>query len=208
MEQWKGKIAVVTGASAGIGAATALDLVNAGMIVVGLARRQDRIEELKKKLPTHLKRHLHAMRCDVSVEADIVKVFADIEKIHGGIDVLINNAGILRAGDIMAPGNTDILMQVMQTNLMAPIFCTREAVRSMKQRGGVGHIVHVNSVAGHKVPIFPATTPSFNIYAPTKYAVTAMTEVMRQELVKNQSKIKVTVSVSDKFFFNVDTCYV
>jgi NADP+-dependent farnesol dehydrogenase len=195
MEQWKGKIAVVTGASSGIGAAIALDLVKAGMIVVGLARRHDRIIALKSQLPENLTENLHALQCDVSKEPEIVKTFTKIATLFGGVDVLINNAGVYFQGDLTEPGNTAFVMETVNTNLLAPVFCTREAVQQMKKRGNYGHIVHINSVAGHIVPQSTPELPSYNMYAPSKYAVTAMTEVMRQELVKNQTKIKVTVSI-------------
>jgi NADP+-dependent farnesol dehydrogenase len=194
MEQWKNKVAVVTGASSGIGAAITVDLVKAGLIVVGLARRFKHIEALKDDLPDHLKANLHAMHCDVSKESEIVNAFGQIEQLFGGIDVLINNAGICYFGDITEPGNTTPIISVVNTNMLAPIFCVREAVQSMKKRGNCGHIVLINSIAGHKV-LTIIGSQSANVYSPTKYAVTAMTEVMRQELVKNQSKIKITVGV-------------
>jgi NADP+-dependent farnesol dehydrogenase len=201
MEQWKGKIAVVTGASAGIGAVTVLDLVKAGMIVVGLARRADRITALKTQLPVELRENLHAMKCDVSKEAEIVAVFAAIEKLLGGIDVLINNAGILHRADLTEPGNSDIVTSVVNTNVLGPVFCTREAVQSMMKRERHGHIIHINSVVGHKIGVSTASK-SLNIYAPSKYAVTAMTEVMRQEFVKNKTTIKITVSCISYLFEN------
>jgi NADP+-dependent farnesol dehydrogenase len=193
MEQWKNKVAVVTGASSGIGAAITVDLVKAGLIVVGLARRFKHIEALKDDLPDHLKANLHAMHCDVSKESEIVNAFGQIEQLFGGIDVLINNAGICYFGDITEPGNTTPIISVVNTNMLAPIFCVREAVQSMKKRGNRGHIVLINSISGHKVLTINGSSQSANVYSPTKYAVTAMTEVIRQELVKNQSKIKITV---------------
>jgi NADP+-dependent farnesol dehydrogenase len=163
------------------------------MIVVGLARRPKLIEELRHQLPEPLRPNLHARKCDVSVEAEIVETFAKIERELGGVDVLINNAGIFYQGDLTAPGNSELVNDVVSINLLAPVFCTREAIQSMKKRGDCGYIVHINSIAGHSVPAPTPDVPSYNMYAPSKYAVTAMTEVMRQELVRTKSKIKVTV---------------
>jgi NADP+-dependent farnesol dehydrogenase len=96
MDRWQGKIAVVTGASAGIGSAIVVDLVKTGMVVVGLARRPDRIEALRSSVPKEVRKNLHAMKCDVSKEPQIIATFAEIEKKFGGVDVLVNNAGVLR----------------------------------------------------------------------------------------------------------------
>jgi NADP+-dependent farnesol dehydrogenase len=81
---------------------------------------------------------------------------------------------------------------------MGLVFCTREAVQSMKKRGDTGHIVHINSIAGHNVQIM-IDISSPNIYPASKYAVTALTESLRQELIAADSKIKVTVSAILKF---------
>jgi NADP+-dependent farnesol dehydrogenase len=200
MDRWQGKIAVVTGASAGIGSAIVVDLVKAGMVVVGLARRPDRIEALKSNIPERMQKNVHAMKCDVSKEPQIIATFAEIEKKFGGVDVLVNNAGIIRTTSLIAPDNSVPLSEIIDTNVMGLVFCTREAVQSMKKRGDNGHthIVHINSIAGHSVQIM-IDISSPNIYPASKYAVTALTESLRQELIAADSKIKVTVSAILKF---------
>ncbi|EDS44402.1 oxidoreductase, partial [Culex quinquefasciatus] len=80
MDRWQGKIAVVTGASSGIGAATAKALANAGMVVIGLARRIERVEALKADLEGSAKDRLHAAKCDVSKEEEILQTFRWIEE--------------------------------------------------------------------------------------------------------------------------------
>lgn len=191
MDRWTNKIAVVTGASSGIGAAIALDLALAGMKVIGLARRQERVDELKANIPAECSGSIDSFKCDVSSESEILAAFAWITKEFGGIDVLVNNAGIARQGRLVTI-ETELLREVIDTNLMAAVFCVREAFASMKNRGADGHIILINSVLGHKVPFSP-TWSRLNAYAPTKYALTAMTEVLRQELLAEQTKIKVTV---------------
>ncbi|XP_053689237.1 farnesol dehydrogenase-like [Sabethes cyaneus] len=187
MDRWAGKVAVVTGASSGIGAATAKSLAKAGMTVVGLARRVERVEELKKELPSSVQGSLHAVKCDVSKEDDILKTFKWIEQKFGGVDVLINNAGILRDCSLVE-ADTQKVREVLDTNVMGLVLCSREAFQSMKKRSVDGHIVHINSIAGHQVPNFPR----LNIYPASKHAVTAITETMRQELKAEGTKIKVT----------------
>lgn len=193
MERWTNKVAVVTGASSGIGAAIATDLAKAGMIVVGLARRKERVDELKAQLPKSTKGSLHSFKCDVQQENEVVAAFAWVASKFGGVDVLINNAGIVRAGKLVGKDDTQGIRDTIATNIMGVVLCTREAFASMKARGVDGHIVLINSIAGHGVPRAPGMS-SLNIYPPTKHAVTAMTEVLRQELQAEGTKIKVTVN--------------
>lgn len=193
MERWIGKTAVVTGASSGIGAAIAIDLLNAGVNVVGLARRQERVEALKDKIASTATGKLHAIKCDLTNEDDIRQAFAWVNENWNGVDILVNNAGIIKTMNLLDADNSAQLRETIDTNIVAVALCSREAVQSMRQRNVDGHIVHINSGAGHKIPYFVGMYPSFNIYPSTKYAVTAMTEVMRQELQMFNTKIKVTV---------------
>lgn len=119
MNRWIGKCAVVTGASSGIGARITIDLVNAGMIVVGLARRVERVEELKANILTTTTGELHALRCDVTKEEDVLAAFGWIEDKFGGVDVLVNNAGVLRTTRITTKGNTQAIRDVIDTNIFA-----------------------------------------------------------------------------------------
>ncbi|XP_055695276.1 farnesol dehydrogenase-like [Lutzomyia longipalpis] len=191
MEQWKNRVAIVTGASAGIGAAIAKDLAKAGMITIGLARRVERVEALKKDLPANVQGNLHAVKCDVSNEDDIVRVFAWIDKKFNGIDVLINNAGILRETELINKDNSSKIREVIDTNVLGLVFCTREAYKSMEKHGRNSHVVHINSIVGHNV-IRNLQMPSGNIYPPSKFAVTAITEIHRQEFIRSKHHIKVT----------------
>lgn len=198
MDRWIGKTAVVTGASSGIGAAIAIDLVKAGVNVVGLARRQERVEALKESIPSTATGKLYAIKCDLTKEDEIKSAFVWINGNLGGVDILVNNAGIIKTMNLLDADNSDKLRETIDTNILAVVFCTREAFHSMKSRNVDGHIVHINSGAGHKIPYFVGLYPSFNIYPSTKYAVTAMTEVMRQELQQFNTKIKVTVRRKQK----------
>lgn len=93
MERWAGRVAVVTGASAGIGAAITKDLLKHGMKVVGLARRVDRVKELTSEVP-EATGTLFPVQCDITQEAEIQKAFEWIESNLGAVHVLINNAGL------------------------------------------------------------------------------------------------------------------
>jgi NADP+-dependent farnesol dehydrogenase len=95
MEKWRGKVAVVTGASAGIGAAIVRDLAKNGVTVVGLARRVEKIEEIARDFPVEYGK-VHAYHCDVSNLQTIRDAFKWIEEKFGVVNILVNNAGIGR----------------------------------------------------------------------------------------------------------------
>ncbi|XP_073828465.1 uncharacterized protein [Musca autumnalis] len=189
MDRWQNKIAVVTGASSGIGAATCKALVEKGMIVVGLARRFEKMENQTRPLiATEFQKNFHTHSCDVSDEESVKTAFSWIVEKFGAVDVLINNAGMLKYGRITDPDSSDLIKNTINTNVLGVVWCTREAFKSMKERNFDGHIVILNSIVGHVVPIHPMT----NVYPPSKHAVTAMTEVLRQEFLNEETKIKIT----------------
>lgn len=192
MDRWHNKVAVVTGASSGIGAACVVDFVKAGMKVVALARREDRLKALRNSLPTNLQGNVYLMKCDVTNEEEVFKVFSWIETSLGGTHVLVNNAGILKQCQLMDKGNTADIKAVVDTNIMGVVFCVREAYQQMKAHKVAGHIVIVNSIAGHNVQVLPCS--SLNIYHGTKHCVTAMTETYRQEFSNDGTNVKITVS--------------
>lgn len=193
MDRWVGKVAVVTGASSGIGAATAVSLAKAGLKVVGLARRTELVEKLKDQIPKNATGSLIARKCDLSNEEEIKETFAWIIKQYRGVDVLVNNAGILNPTSLSGTGNSDLVRQTLDVNVLGLVFCTREAYQNMKSRGVAGHVIHINSIVGHGIP-FLVGNPSLNMYPPSKHAVTAITEVHRQEFIADDSKVKVTVN--------------
>ncbi|KAL5292271.1 DHRS11.2 family protein [Megaselia abdita] len=190
MDRWLNKTAVVTGASSGIGAACVVDLVKAGMNVAALARREERLNELKNSLPQDLQDKVHVIKCDVTNEADVVRAFRWVDEHLGGVHVLINNAGIVRSTELTKEGNTSDIRDVLDTNVMGVVYCVREAFQQMVANKVDGHVVIVNSILGHCVPYVPGA--SFNIYAASKHAVTAMTETYRQEFSNAGTNIKVT----------------
>lgn len=193
MNRWINRVAVVTGASSGIGAACSRDLVAKGMVVVGMARRLDRLQQLKAELPTGQSERFYCRQCDVSVEEQVIDSFAWIDETLGGADVLVNNAGIVRRACIIDEGNSDDLRDILNTNVLGVSWCTRQAFISMHRRKiNDGHVVIINSIAGHEVP--KAKGFSLNMYAPSKHAITALTEVLRQEFQNKGTMTKITVS--------------
>ncbi|KAJ9585029.1 hypothetical protein L9F63_020639, partial [Diploptera punctata] len=187
MERWAGRVGVVTGTSSGIGASIAEELVKKGLNVVGIARRVERVEQLAKSLKSE-KGKLYALKCDVSKESEIIEAFHWIKKNLGGVDILVNNAAVA----IQAPminGQTEQWKAMLDTNVIGLSICTREALKIMKENGvDDGHIIHINSIAGHRLP--PSNRSV--MYHATKNAVTVLAEGLRRELIKNNSKIKIT----------------
>ncbi|XP_011185386.1 farnesol dehydrogenase [Zeugodacus cucurbitae] len=190
MERWHNRVAVVTGASSGIGAAIVKYLANNGMIVVGLARRVERIEALRNAVAAEARKRIHAIGCNICNEHEVIAAFKEIASKYGPVAVLVNNAGIVRNSTLLADGNTQDIRDIIETNILGVVYATREAFRAMKAHGGDGHVFLMNSIAGHQVPILGKI--SMSIYAPTKHAVTALTEVYRQEFNNERSKVKIT----------------
>lgn len=203
MDRWLNKTAVVTGASSGIGAACVVDLVKAGMVVAALARREDRLNELKNSLSDGLRDKVHVIKCDVTDEADVVRAFRWIDEHLGGAHVLVNNAGISRHTKLTSKDNTKDIRDVLNTNVMGVVFCVREAFQQMVNRKVNGHVILVNSITGHYIPYFPESY--LNIYGGAKHAVTAMTETYRQEFTNAGTNVKVTVSISISEIHNLNT---
>lgn len=190
MEKWSGKLAVVTGASAGIGAAIVRDLARNGVNVVGLARRGEKIKEMADNLGDFPGK-IHARNCDVSDLQSVKEAFEWIAAEFGSINILVNNAAIVVCGNILddSDTSTDKFDAVINTNLTGIVHCTREAFRLIRKSNDYGMIINVNSLLGHAVPFDEV---SANLYAPTKHALTALSEVMRQELIV-QKNVKIRV---------------
>lgn len=189
MERWRGRVALVTGASVGIGAAVAKELVRHGMKVVGCARDVDKIKKLSEECQTAgLDGVLVPYKCDLANEDEILSMFSDIKSRHQGVDVCINNAGLAQPESILN-GKTSGWRNMLDVNVIALSVCTREAYQSMKERNvDDGHIICINSLSGHRV----MQSSDLHFYSVTKFAVTALTEGLRQELREAKTHIRAT----------------
>lgn len=192
MDRWKNKVAVVTGASTGIGATTTLELVRQGLNVIGLARSIDKIEALKAELSDNLKPNLNSYYCNVMEEASIIEAFNYVEFNYGGVDVLVNNAGVICKGFFSDPDNSYAINQQIATNFTGAVFCTRQTLMSLNKRNVDGHIININSRLGHQVPKANDIPPIFNVYNATKFAITGFTNTLIQELDYLGKRTKVT----------------
>jgi len=163
----EGKTAVVTGASSGIGAATAKQLAEAGAKVVLGARRKDRLEALAEEIDGEAV----AAELDVSDEQSVRSFFEHID----AVDVLINNAGVMLLGPVDG-ADTSEWRRMVEVNLLGLLYCTHRALPVMRERGG-GDIVNISSVAGRFANAGNA------VYAMTKFGVGAFSEALRKEAV-------------------------
>jgi NADP-dependent 3-hydroxy acid dehydrogenase YdfG len=178
----KDKVALVTGASSGIGYATALALSRAGSKVAAGARRTDRLEALRQEIEKAgsevIVKKLDVTKkadCDAFVEAAVAK--------WGSVDILVNNAGLMPLSFFkkLKVAEWD---QMIDVNIKGVIYCTAAVIPHMLAKKS-GHIINMSSMAGRVV------FPSGAVYCATKHAVTAFSEGLRQEF-STRSNIRVT----------------
>jgi NADP-dependent 3-hydroxy acid dehydrogenase YdfG len=178
-----GKIAVVTGASSGIGEATVRALAAEGAAVVAGARRKERLDELVEEVSRQGGRAV-GVECDVTDEDQAHVLVQRAVEEFGRVDILVNNAGVMLLSTVQK-GLSEQWRQMFEVNVMGLLYAADEAIRHMKEQRS-GHIVNVSSLAGRKV-----ARDSSGVYAGTKFAVNAISEGLRQELLEDH--IRVTV---------------
>ncbi len=176
-----GKIAAVTGASSGIGEATALALAAAGAAVAVGARRADRLEALVDRIEDEGGTAL-ALPADIGDEDAARSFVSDAHERLGGLDILVNNAGVMLLGPVDG-ADTGEWRRMIDVNVLGLLYCTHAALPLMRERGG-GHIVNISSVAGRHAAAGAA------VYNFTKFGVTGFSEALRQEAL--HSNIRVT----------------
>jgi clavulanate-9-aldehyde reducatase len=168
-----GRVAAITGASSGIGEATALALAAAGAAVAIGARREDRLSDLASRIEGDGGRAL-ALPVDVADEDSARSFVTEAHSQLGGLDILVNNAGVMLLGPVEgAP--TDQWRTMVNVNLLGLLYCTHAALPLMREAGR-GHIVNISSVAGRSANAGSA------VYNLTKFGVGAFSEALRQEV--------------------------
>jgi NADP-dependent 3-hydroxy acid dehydrogenase YdfG len=178
-----GKVAVVTGASSGIGEATAEALAREGAAVVVAARREDRLAGLVERIEGIGGRVLAAV-CDVTDESQAHGLIRKAREEFGSVDILVNNAGVMLLSTV-GKGLSDEWRNMVEVNVLGLLYATDAAIAVMKEQQS-GHLVNISSVAGRKV-----TRDSSGVYAGTKHAVGAISEGLRQELLEDNIRITV-----------------
>jgi NADP-dependent 3-hydroxy acid dehydrogenase YdfG len=168
-----GRVALVTGASSGIGAAAAEALAAAGATVALVARRADRLETLASQIADGGGKAI-ALPGDVTEEQMAQGAVTEALRRFGRLDILVNSAGIIDAGGV-ENADTARYRRVLDINLMASLYTSRAVIGPMKAQGG-GDIINISSIAGRRAAVL------FNAYSASKFALTAMTEALRQEV--------------------------
>ncbi len=186
LQRWRGKVAIVTGASSGIGMAIARALAGPGMKVAAGARTTSRLAQLQAELAAQ-HAELLPVTVDLRDEASILAMFETVRKRWGGVDVLVNNAGVGNYG-ALATGKTDEWRELLDVNVLAPAVCVREALKDMTGKPDAA-LINISSIAAHRVA--PGNFAGF--YSATKFALRAMTESLRAELASQKSPVKVAM---------------
>ncbi len=181
MGKLDGRVAAITGASSGIGEATAEALAREGAAVALIARRHDRLVELADRIEKEGGRAL-PLELDVSDHGKVEAAFSEVKGELGGLNILVNNAGVMLLGTVEGWDVAD-WRRMVDVNVLGLLYCTREALPLIRDSGG-GHIVNLSSVAGRTANFGSA------VYNLTKWGVTGFSEALRQEALN--SGIRVT----------------
>jgi NADP-dependent 3-hydroxy acid dehydrogenase YdfG len=176
------KVVAITGASSGIGEATALACAQAGAKVALGARRRDRIDDLAARITAGGGTAV-AIETDVADEAGARAFVEGAREQLGGLHGLVNNAGLMLLGAVEG-ADTSQWRQMVDVNCMGLLYCTHAAIPIMREEGA-GHIVNVSSVAGRVASLGSA------VYNLTKWGVTGFSEGLRQEVL--HANIRVTI---------------
>ena len=177
----KGKTAVVTGGTKGIGRAIAESLVNAGVNVSFTARHEREIERVAAELKEAGPGRAAGFFCDVRDEAQVKAFFAQTVERFGGIDILVNNAGIGMFATVESM-SADDFRAVIETNLCGVFYCCHEAIPLLKQRGG-GYIINISSLAGTNAH------PRMAAYNASKFGLNGFSEALMQEVRHDNIKV-------------------
>ncbi len=170
---FKDKVVMVTGGTDGIGKALVDELLQSGAKVATCGRDHDKLYRLQSTYPSS---PLHTMLADVSSENDCRRFIETTIKFFGGIDILINNAGIsMRA--LLKDASTEVARKVMDINFFGAVYCTKYALNSIIERKGT--IVGISSIAGYR------GLPGRSAYSASKYALQGFLEAIRTELLQD-----------------------
>lgn len=177
----KNLTALITGATSGIGRATAIEFAKHGINLVLCGRRQERLDQLEKTLSAQT--NVYTLNFDVSNRTQTLNAIATLPEAYKSIDILINNAGNAHGLDPIQNGNLDDWDAMIDSNVKGLLYVSKAILPGMTERQS-GHIINIGSSAGKEV------YPKGNVYCGSKHAVLAITEGMRIDL--NPFGIKVT----------------
>ena len=181
MTRFSGTV-LITGASAGIGAACAHAFAAAGARLILAARREDRLETLASELSEAHGTETHLIQLDVRDSGVVAHAFGDLPDAWSEIDILVNNAGLSRGLEPVHEGETRDWDEMIDTNVKGLLYATRAILPRMVQRGQ-GHVINIGSTAGHEV------YPGGAVYCATKHAVNAISQGLRIDLLGTDVRV-------------------
>ncbi|XP_072173841.1 dehydrogenase/reductase SDR family member 11-like [Diadema setosum] len=193
MNRWIGRVALVTGASAGIGAAITKDLARQGMQVVASARSLDKLVTLRKEVESESwKGSVAPKQCDLSNSAEVEGMFSWIKEKFGGVDVCVNNAGYISPDCTLLDGQPSEWRKMLEVNILALTACSNLSIKHMMSRSvDDGHIINIGSLLCHRV--VGGRYAKMRFQAAIKHMTAALTEGLRQELRERNSNIRVSL---------------
>ncbi|MDR2955943.1 MAG: SDR family NAD(P)-dependent oxidoreductase [Prevotella sp.] len=169
------KIALITGATSGLGKSIALRLAKEGYNVIITGRRKERLEELEKEIEIKYESKVFSLSFDVRSYDQVAKAIGSLPEEWKAIDVLVNNAGLAAGLDPIFAGDVDDWEQMIDTNIKGLLYVTRTVSPDMVARKS-GHIINIGSIAGKGV------YPDGAVYCATKYAVNALSQGLRMDM--------------------------
>ncbi len=176
------KIALITGATSGIGEAITLKFAQKDINVIITGRRLDKLNALKSNITSNTKANILALKMDVTDRKSVEREINGLPDEWKSIDILVNNAGLAVGLDPIQHGNPDDWEQMIDTNLKGLLYVSKAVLPLMIARQK-GHIINIGSIAGKEV------YPKGNVYCATKHAVDALTKSMRIDLLGNGIKV-------------------
>jgi 3-hydroxy acid dehydrogenase/malonic semialdehyde reductase len=176
------KTALVTGATSGIGYATATILARNGFNVIATGRRSDRLHQLKEKLSNQTEAEIYPLVFDVRDHDAVVQALDSLPEAWQQIDVLVNNAGGAAGLDLFHEANLEDWETMIDANVKGLLYVSREVAGGMVKRNS-GHIINIGSISGREV------YEKGSVYCSTKFAVDAITRGMRIDLLRHNIKV-------------------
>ena len=176
------RIALITGATSGIGKACAFKFAQNNYDLILTGRREDRLHEIKTKLEEEYNVRIFNLCFDIRKYDEVVNAVASLPEDWKRINVLVNNAGLAAGLDFVQTANLSDWEQMIDTNVKGLLYISKEIIPFMIENKE-GHIINIGSIAGKEV------YPKGNVYCATKHAVDALTKGMRIDLLEHGIKV-------------------
>jgi 3-hydroxy acid dehydrogenase / malonic semialdehyde reductase len=176
------KFALVTGATSGIGRATAIMLAENNYNIILTGRRADLLDSLKREIEVKYKRDVLTLNFDIRSKESVDRAIDSLPERWQKIDILVNNAGLAVGLNHIQEGVIDDWERMIDTNIKGLLYITRRIAPMMIEQGK-GHIINIGSIAGTQVYEYG------NVYCASKHAVHALSQSMREDMLKNNVKV-------------------